>query len=191
MIEQLSLSTTKHIYLFWNKYLKQQDKYILVCLLQIQLKWLLFESWIPDYGVKLKSIVIKSELSSLTRDTDRLIQPILKTVNTEHGRRCIFSVLKQCPVVPVPGDRSKVQCCKEQDCIGTLGNVRAMNRCKLEVVEQEMARVNINLLGISELKWTGMDEFNSDDHYIYYCGQESIRRNGVTLTVNKSLKCNT
>ena len=60
---------------------------------------------------------------------------------------------------------------------------------KLEVVKQEMARVNMNILGISELKWTGMGEFNSDDHYIYQCGQESLRRNGVALTVNKSLKC--
>ena len=60
-----------------------------------------------------------------------------------------------------------------------------MNQGKLEVVKQEMARVNINILGISELKWTGMGEFNSDDHYIYYCGQKSLRRNGVALIVNK------
>ena len=66
-----------------------------------------------------------------------------------------------------------------------------MNQGKLEVVKQEMARVNINTLGISELKWTGMGEFNSDDHYIYYCGQESVRRNGVALIVNRSLKCST
>ena len=60
-----------------------------------------------------------------------------------------------------------------------------MNQGKLEVVKQEMARVNVNNLGISELKWTEMGEFNSDDHYIYYCGQESFRRNGVAITVNK------
>ena len=60
-----------------------------------------------------------------------------------------------------------------------------MNQGKLEVVKQEMARVNINILGISELKWTGMGEFNSDDHCIYYCGQESLRRNGVAIMVNK------
>jgi len=66
-----------------------------------------------------------------------------------------------------------------------------MSQGELDVVEKEMARVNINILGISELKWTGMGEFNSDDHYIYYCGQESLRRNRVALTVNKSLKCNT
>ena len=63
-----------------------------------------------------------------------------------------------------------------------------MNQGKLEVAKQEMARVNIDILGISELKWTGIGKFNSDDHYIYYCGQESIRRNGVALIVNKSIQ---
>ena len=77
---------------------------------------------------------------------------------------------KQHPVVDVTGDGSKVQCCKKQYCIGTW-NVRSTNQDKLEVVKQEMERVNIDILGISELKWTGMGEFNSDDHYIYYCGQ--------------------
>ena len=85
---------------------------------------------------------------------------------------------KQCPVVDVTGDRSKVQCCKEQYCIG-IWNVRSMNHGKSEVVKQEMARVNIDILGISELKWTGMGKFNSDDHCIYYCGQESLRRNEI------------
>ena len=66
-----------------------------------------------------------------------------------------------------------------------------MNQGKLEVVKQEMSRVNIDILGISEVKWTGMGEFNSDDHYIYYCGQESLRRNGVAIMGNKSLKCST
>ena len=66
-----------------------------------------------------------------------------------------------------------------------------MNQGKLEVVKQEMARVNVDILGISELKWTGIGEFNSDDHYIYYCGQESLRRNGVAIMVNKSPKCST
>ena len=91
---------------------------------------------------------------------------------------------KQHPAVDVTGDGSKVQCCKEQYCIGTW-NVRSMNQGKLEAVKQEMARVNVDILGISELKWTGMGEFNSDDHYIYYCGQESLRRNGVAIMVNK------
>ena len=67
-------------------------------------------------------------------------------------------------------------------------NVRSMNQGKLEAVRQEMARVNVSILGISELTWTGMGEFNSDDHYIYYCGQESLRRNGVAIMVNKSPK---
>ena len=91
---------------------------------------------------------------------------------------------KQHPVVDVTGDGRKVRCCKEQYFIGTW-NVRSMNQGKLEVLKQEMASVNINILGISELKWTGMVEFNSDDHYIYYCGQESLRRNGVAIIVNK------
>ena len=93
---------------------------------------------------------------------------------------------KQHLVVDVTGDGSKARCCKEQYCIGTW-NVRSMNQGKLEVVRQEMARVNINVLGISELRWTGMGEFNSDDHYIYYCGQDSLRRNGVALIVNKRI----
>ena len=91
---------------------------------------------------------------------------------------------KQHPVVDATGDRSKVRCCKEQYCIGTW-NVRSMNQGKLEGAKPEMARVNVNILGISKLKWTGMGEFNSDDHYIYYCGQESLRRNGVAIMVNK------
>ena len=66
-----------------------------------------------------------------------------------------------------------------------------MNQGKLEAVKQEMARVNIDILGISELKWIRMSEFNSDDHYIYYCGQETLRRNGGAIIVNKSLKCST
>ena len=72
-----------------------------------------------------------------------------------------------------------------------LPDVRSMNQGKLEVVKQEMARVNVDILEISELKWTGMGEFNSDDHYIYYCWQESLRRNGVAIMVNKNLKCGT
>ena len=91
---------------------------------------------------------------------------------------------KQYPVVDVTGDRNKVRFCKGQYCIGTW-NVRSMNQGKLEMVKQEMARLNINILGISELKWTGMGEFKSDDHYIYYFRQESIRRNGVAIMVNK------
>ena len=94
---------------------------------------------------------------------------------------------KQYPSVDVTDDRSKVRCCKEQYCLGTW-TVRSMNQGKLEVVKQELARVNIDILGISELKRTGMGEFNSDDHYIYYCGQESLRRNGVAIMVNKRVR---
>ena len=94
---------------------------------------------------------------------------------------------KHHPVVDVTGDGNKVRCCKEQYCIGTW-NVRSKNQGKLEVVKQEMARVNLNILRISELKWMEMGEFNSDDHYIYYCGQESLGRNGVALIVNKEFK---
>ena len=101
---------------------------------------------------------------------------------------------KQYPAVDMTGDRSKVQCCKEHYCIGTR-NVRSMNQGKLEKIKEEMARVYIDISGISELKWTGMGEFNSDDHYINYCEQEALRRNGVALIVNKRvwnavLRCN-
>ena len=101
---------------------------------------------------------------------------------------------KEYPAVDVTDDRSKVWCCKEQYCIGTW-NVRSMNQGKLEVVRQEMARVNIDLLGISELKWMGKGEFNSNDHYIYYCGWKSLRRNRVAVIVeervqNAVLGCN-
>ena len=94
---------------------------------------------------------------------------------------------KQHPVVDVTSDRSKVWCYKGQYCIGTW-NVRSMNQGKLEVVKQKMVRVNVDILGISELKWTGMGEFNSDDHFIYYCGQKSLRRNGVAIIVNKRVQ---
>ena len=96
----------------------------------------------------------------------------------------------QYPAVDMTGDRSKVQCYKEQYCIGTW-NVRSMNQGKLEVVKQETARVNINILGINELKRTGMGEFHSEDYYIYYFRQESLIRNGIAIIINKSLKCST
>ena len=89
--------------------------------------------------------------------------------------------------VNMTGNESKLRCCKEQYCIGTW-NVRSMNQGKLEVVKQEMARGSIDILGYSELRWTRMGEFNSDDHYIYYCGQESLRRNGVAHRVNKRVQ---
>ena len=94
---------------------------------------------------------------------------------------------KQCPVLDVTSDGSKVRYGKEQHCIGTW-NVRSMNQGELAVIKQEIVRVNIDILGISELKWTRIDEFNSNDYYTYYCGQESLRRNGVALIVNKRVQ---
>ena len=94
---------------------------------------------------------------------------------------------KQHPVVDVTGDGSKVRFSKEKYCIGTW-NVKSMNQGNLEVVKQEIARVNISILGISELKWTEIGEFNSDDHYIYYCGEESLRRKEVAIMVNKRVQ---
>ena len=97
-------------------------------------------------------------------------------------------------VVDVSGDASKIWWCKEQYCIGTW-SVRSMNQGKSDMVKQEMVRTNIDILGISKLKWMGMGEFNFDDYYIYYYGQESHRRNGVALIINKRvwntvLECN-
>ena len=97
---------------------------------------------------------------------------------------------RQHSVVDVTGDGSKVRCCKEQYCIG-IWNVRFTNQGKLEVVKQEMARMDVDILGISELKWTGVGKFNSDDNYVYYCGQESLRRNEVAIIVIKSPKYST
>ena len=98
--------------------------------------------------------------------------------------------MERMPNCAVSGGESKVQCCKEKYCVETW-NVRSMNQGKLKVFKQVLARVNINILGISEIKWVGMGNFNSDDHYIYYCEQESLRRNGVALSQQKSLKCST
>ena len=86
------------------------------------------------------------------------------------------------------GGESKFKCYEEQYCIGTW-IIRSLNQSKWEVVKQEMARVNINIFGISELKWMGIDKFNLDDHYIYYCGQKSLKRNRVAIIFNKSPKC--
>ena len=86
----------------------------------------------------------------------------------------------------VTGVGSKVLCWKEQYGIGTW-NAKSMNQGKLQLVKEEMARLNVNILRISELKWTAMGEFSSEDHYIYYCGQESLRRNVTAVTVNKGV----
>ena len=98
---------------------------------------------------------------------------------------------KQHPVVDVTGDRSKVRCCKEQYCLGTW-NVRSMNQGKLEAVKQEMARVNVDILRISELEWTGIGEFNSEDHYIYHCGKECLKKKRSShYSQQKRPKCST
>ena len=129
-------------------------------------------------------------MNSMKRQNDRILKEELpRLVGAQyatgdqwrnHSRKNEGMELKQkqYPVVDVTGDRSKVRCYKEQYCIGTW-NVRSMNQGKLNVVKQEMARLNVNILGISKLRWTGMGEFNSDDHYIYYRGQEYLIRNGV------------
>ena len=153
-------------------------------------------------GKSLQYFCLENSMNSMKRQKDRTLKEELpRSIGAQYGtgdqwrnnsrkNEGMEPKQKQHPIVDVTGDRSKVLCCKEQYCTGTW-NVRSMNQGKLEVVKEEMARVNINILGISELKWTGMGEFNSDDHYIYYCGQESLRRNGVAIIVNKSLKCST
>ena len=141
-----------------------------------------FLPWEPhEQYEKAKNRTLKDELPTLvgaqyaTGDQWR---------NNSRKNEGMESKQKQHPVVDGTGDRSKVRCCKEQYCKGTW-NARSMNQGKLDVVKLEMTRVNIDILGISKLRWTGMGEFNSDDHYIYYCRQESLRRNGVTIIVSK------
>ena len=134
-------------------------------------------------------------MNSMKRQKDRTLKDELRSVGAQYAtgdqwrnnsrkNEGMKPKQKQHPAVDGTGDRSKVQCYKEQYCIG-IWNVRSMNQGKLEVAKQEMARVNIDFLGISELRWTGMCEFNSDDHHIYYCGQESLGRNRIALIVNK------
>ena len=150
-------------------------------------------------GKPLQYSCLENPMNSMKRSKDRTLKDELpRSVGAQYATRDQWrnnsrnneeseTKQKQHPVVDGTGDGSKVQCCKEQYCTGTW-NVRSMNQGKLEVVKQEMPRVNVDILGISELKWTGMDEFNSDDHYIYYCGQESLRRNGVALRVNRRIQ---
>ena len=147
-------------------------------------------------GKPLQYSCLKNLMNSMKRQKDRTLKEELPRLvgaqyatgdqwrNNSRKNEGMEPKQKQHLVVDGTGDRSKVQCCKEQYCIGTW-NVRSMNQGKLEVVKQEMTRVNINILGISELRWTGLGDFNSVDHYIYYCGQESLRRNGVAIIVNK------
>ena len=147
-------------------------------------------------GKPLQYSCVENPMNSMKRQNDRILkEELLRSVGPQYATGDQWRnntrmneerkpKQKQHPVVDVTGDRSKVRCCKEQYCIG-IWNVKSMNQGKLEVVKQEMARVNVDILGISKLKWTGMGEFNSDDHYIYYYGQEFLRRNGVAIMVNK------
>ena len=150
-------------------------------------------------GKPLQYSCLENPMNSMKRQNDRILKEELpSSVGTQYAtgeqwrndsRKNEETEPKQTRhlVVDVTGDGSKVQCCKEQYCVGTW-NVRSVNQGKLEVVKREMTRVNIDILGISELKWTGMGEFNSDDHYIYYCRQESLRINGVVVVVNKRVQ---
>ena len=145
---------------------------------------------------------LENPMNSMKRQKDRTLKDELpRSVGAQYAtgdqwrknfrkNKEIEPKQKQHPVVDETGDGSKVRCCKEQYCIGTW-NVRSMNQGKLEVVKQEMATVNFDILGISKLKWTRIGEFNSDDHHTYYWRQESLQRNGVALTVNKSPTCRT
>ena len=147
-------------------------------------------------GKPLQYSCLENSMNSMKRQKDRTMKDELprsvgaqnttgdQWINNSRKIEETESKQKQHPVVNVMGEGSKVQYYKEQYCIGTW-NVRSMNQGKLEVVKQEMARVNVDILGISELKWTGMGKFNSDAHYIYCYGQDSLRRNGVAIIVNK------
>ena len=147
-------------------------------------------------GKPLQYSCLENLMNSMKRQNDRILKGELpRLVGAQYATadqwKNIFrknegteTKQKEYPAVDVTGDRSKVRCCKEQYCIGTW-NARSMNQGKLEVIKQEMARVNVDILGLSKLRWTGMGEFNSDDHYIYFCGQESLRRNGIVIMVNK------
>ena len=164
--------------------------------------WVIVESsdktWSTEEGngKPLQYSCLENPMNSMKRQKDRTLKDELpRSVgahyasgeewrNNSRKNEEMESKQKQHPAVAVTSDGSKVRCCKEQYCIGTW-NVRSMNQGKLEVVRQDMARVNIDTLGISELKWIGTGKFNSDDHCIYYCGQESLRRNGVAIIVNK------
>ena len=129
-------------------------------------------------GKPLQYSFLENPRNSMKRQKDRTLKDeLLRSVGAQYAtgeewrnnsrkNKEMEPKRKKHPVVDVTGDRSKVGCCKEQYCIGTW-NVRSMNQGKLEVVKQEMARVNVNILGTSELKCTGVGEFNSDDHYIY------------------------
>ena len=153
-------------------------------------------------GKPLQDSCLENPMNRMKRQNDRILKEELpRSVDAQYATGAQWRnnprknegmepKQKQYPVVDVTGNRSKVRCCKEQYCRGTW-NVRSMNQGKLDVVKQDMARVNVYILGISELKWTEMGEFKSDDQYIYYYVQESLRRNGVAIIINKESKCST
>ena len=130
-------------------------------------------------GKPLQYSCLENSINSMKRQKDRTLKNELpRSVGAQYANgdqwrnnsrknERIEPKQKQHPVVNMTGDRSKVRCCKEQYCIGTW-NIRSMDQGKLELVKQEMARMNVDILGIGKLKWTGMGEFDSDDHYIYY-----------------------
>ena len=136
-------------------------------------------------GKPLQYSCLENPMNSMKRQKDRTLKDELPwSVGAQHATGDQWrnnsrkneetkTKQKQHPVMAVTGDGGKVRYCKEQYCIGTW-NVRSMSQGKLEVVKEGMARVNVDILGISKLKWTGMGKFNSDDHYIHYCGQESL-----------------
>ena len=158
-------------------------------------EWVMVENsdkmWSPGEGngKPLQYSCLKNPMNSMKRQKDRTLKDKLpRSVGAQYAtgeewrnnsrkNEEMEPKQKQHSVVDVTGDGSKVWWCKEQYCIGAW-NVRSMDQCKLQVVKQEMATVNIDILGISEIKLSGMGEFNSDDHYMYYCGQESLRING-------------
>ena len=139
-------------------------------------------------GKPFKYSCLENPMNSMKRQNDRILKEELpRSICTQYAtgdqwrnnsrkNEGMEPKQKEYPAVDVTGKKSKVLCCEQQYCIGTW-NVRSMNQGQLEVIRQEIARVNVDILGTSELKWTGMGEFNSDDHYIYYRWQESLRRN--------------
>jgi len=150
-------------------------------------------------GKPLQYSCLENPMNSMKRQNDRILKGELpRSVGAQYATgdqwrnnsrktEGMEPKQKQHCSVDVTCDSSKVCCCKEQYCIGTW-SVRSTNQGKLEVVKQEMARVNVDILGISELRWTGMGEFNSGEHHMYYSGQESLRRNGVAIMVNKRVR---
>ena len=149
-------------------------------------------------GKPLQYSCLENPMNSMKRQNDRILkEEHPRSIGAQYaigdqwrnnsGKNEGMEPKQRHPVGDGTSDRSKVQCYKEQYCIG-IWNVRSMNQGKLEVIKQEMTRVNIDILGISELRWTGMGGFKSDEHYIYHYGQESLRRNEVAIIVNKKVQ---